>query len=52
MINNLSYNVAENAVVIVKTESETLRNIALRRKFRNEHIKESAFNENIKVSIE
>ena len=30
MISNLDYNVAENAVVVVKTENKTLRNIVLK----------------------
>ena len=30
---NLDYNVAENAVVVVKTENETLRDIVLKHNF-------------------
>ena len=30
MIINFNYNVAENAVVVVKTENETLQDIALK----------------------
>ena len=48
---NLDYNVVENAVVIVKTENETLQNIALKQNFRNEHIKKDVFDENTKFSI-
>ena len=51
MIINFDYNVAENAVVVIKTENETLRNITLKQNFRNEHMKESAFNENTKFLI-
>ena len=36
---NFDYNVAENAVVVVRIENEILRNIALRQNFQNEHIK-------------
>ena len=49
---NLDYNVVEDAVVIVKIENKILRNIALKQNFRNEHIKEDAFDENTKFSIE
>ena len=49
---NLDYNVAEDAVVIVKTENKILRNIALKQNFRNEHIKKNVFDENTKFSIE
>ena len=38
---NLDYNVAENIVVIVRIENETLRNITLKQNFRNEHIKKT-----------
>ena len=41
----------ENAVVIVKIENKTLRNIALKQNFRNEHIKKNILNENTKFSI-
>ena len=51
MIINLNYNVAENAVIIVKIENKTLQNIALRYNFRNEHIKQNAFNENTRFLI-
>ena len=49
---NLDYNIAEDAVVIVKIENKTLRNIALKQNFRNEHIKEDAFDKNTRFSIE
>ena len=49
---NCDYNVAENAVVVAKTENKTLRNITLKQNFRNEHIKKDAFDENTKFSIE
>ena len=49
---SFDYNVAGNAAAVVKTENETLRNIALRQNFRNEHIKKDAFNEDTKFSIE
>ena len=49
---NFDYNVVENAVVIVKIENKTLRNIALKQNFRNEHIKKNAFDKNTKFSIE
>ena len=49
---SLDYNVAEDAAVVVKTENETLRNIALKQNFRNEHIKEDVSDENTKFSIE
>ena len=49
---SFDYNVVEDAVVVVKTENKTLRNIALEQNFRNEHIKEDAFDENTKFSIE
>ena len=48
---NFNYNVVEDAVVIVKTENKTLRNIALKQNFRNEHIKKNVFDENMKFSI-
>ena len=48
---NFDYNIAENVVVVVKTENETLQNIALKQNFRNKHIKKNAFNENTKFSI-
>ena len=48
---NFNYNVAENAVVVVRIENETLRNIALKQNFRNKHIKKDAFDENTKFSI-
>ena len=49
---SFDYNVVEDAVVVVKTENETLRNIALRQNFRNEHIRKNAFDEDTKFSIE
>ena len=49
---SLDYNVAEDAVAVVRTENETLRNIVLKQNFRNEHIKEDVFDENTKFSIE
>ena len=52
MIINFNYNVAENVVVVVKTENETLRNIALKQNFRNEHMRKNVFDENMKFSIE
>ena len=52
MIINLNYNVVEDAVAVVRTENETLRNTALRQNFRNEHMKENAFDENTKFSTE
>ena len=51
MIINFNYNVAEDAVVVVRTENKILRNIALRQNFRNEHIKKNIFDENMKFSI-
>ena len=48
---NLDYNVAENVIVVVRTENKTLRNIALKQNFRSKHIKKNAFDENIKFSI-
>ena len=49
---NRNYNVAEDAVVVVRTENKTLRDIALKQNFRNKHIKEDVFDENTKFSIE
>ena len=49
---NFDYNIVEDAVVVVKTENETLRNIALKQNFRNEHIKKDVFDENMRFSIE
>ena len=49
---NLDYNVAEDVVVVVRTENKTLRNIALKRNFRNEHIKKDVSDEDTKFSIE
>ena len=49
---NLDYNVAENAVAVVRIENKTLQNIALKQNFRNEHIRKSAFDENTKFLIE
>ena len=49
---NFNYNVVENAAVVVKTENETLQNIALKQNFRNEHIKKNVSDENTKFSIE
>ena len=51
MIINFDYNVAENIVVIVKTENKTLRNIALKQNFRNEHIRKNVFDEDTRFSI-
>ena len=52
MIINFNYNVVEDAVVVVKTENEILRNIILKQNFRNEHMRKSASDENTKFSIE
>ena len=49
---NFDYNVAEDAVIVVKIKNETLRNIALKQNFRNKHIKKNVFDENTKFSIE
>ena len=49
---NFDYNVAEDAAVVVKIENKTLRNIALKQNFRNEHIKKDVSDENTKFSIE
>ena len=49
---NFNYNVVEDVIIVVKTENETLRNIILKQNFRNEHIKENVFDENIKFLIE
>ena len=49
---NLDYNVAEDAVVVVKIENEILQNIALKQNFRNEYIRKDVFDENTKFSIE
>ena len=51
MIINFNYNIAENAVVVVKIENKTLRNIALKQNFRNKHMRKSASDEDIKFSI-
>ena len=50
-IMNINFNV-ENAVVVVKIENKTLRNIALKQNFRNKHIKEDVSDENTKFLIE
>ena len=52
MIISLNYNVAEDVAVVVKTENKTLRDIALGRNFRNEHIKKDVSDENTKFLIE
>ena len=52
MIISLNYNVVENAAAVIKTENETLRNTALRQNFRNEHMRENAFDEDTRFSIE
>ena len=52
MIINLNYNVAEDVVIVVKTENKTLRNIALKQNFRNEHMRKNVFDENTKFSTE
>ena len=49
---NFNYNVAEDVIVAVRTENETLRNTALKQNFRNEHIKKDVSDENTKFSIE
>ena len=49
---NLDYNVVEDVIVVVKIENETLRNIALKQNFRNEHIRKDASDENTKFLIE
>ena len=49
---SFNYNVVEDAAVVVKIKNETLRNIALKQNFRNEHIKKDAFDENTKFLIE
>ena len=48
---NFDYNVAEDVVVVVRIENKTLRNIALKQNFRNEHIKENVSDENTKFLI-
>ena len=48
---NFDYNVAEDVVVVIRTENKILRNIALKQNFRNEHIKENVFDENTKFLI-
>ena len=48
---NFDYNVVEDAVVVVKTENKTLRNIALKQNFRNKHIKKNVFDEDTRFSI-
>ena len=52
MIINFNYNVVENAAVVVKIENKTLRDIALKQNFRNEHIRKNVFDEDTKFSIE
>ena len=49
---NFDYNVVEDVVVVARTENKTLRNIALKQNFRNEHIRKNAFDENTKFLIE
>ena len=49
---NFNYNVAEDVVVVVRIENETLRNITLKQNFRNEYIKENVSNKDTKFSIE
>ena len=51
MIINFNYNIVENAVAVVKIRNETLRNIALRQNFRNEHMRENVFDENMRFLI-
>ena len=48
---NFNYNVVEDVVVVVKTENKTLRNIVLKQKFRNEHIKKDVSDENTRFLI-
>ena len=52
MIINFNYNIVEDVVVVVKIKNKTLRNIALKQNFRNEHMKKNVFDENTKFSIE
>ena len=52
MIINFDYNVAEDVVVVVRIENKTLRDIALKQNFRNEHMKKNVFDENTKFLIE
>ena len=52
MIINFNYNVAENAAAVVRTENETLRDIALKQNFRNEHMRKNVSDEDTKFSIE
>ena len=52
MIINFNYNVVEDAAVVVRIENKTLRNIALKQNFRNEHIRKNVSDENMKFSIE
>ena len=49
---NFNYNVAENAAAVARIENETLRNIVLRKNFRNEHIKEDVSDEDMRFLIE
>ena len=49
---HFNYNVVEDTVVVVKIKNKILRNIILKQSFRNEHIKENVFNENVNFSIE
>ena len=51
MIINFNYNVAEDAVVVVRIENETLRNIALKQNFWNKHMRKNVFDENMRFSI-
>ena len=48
---NFNYNVAEDAAAIIRIKNKTLRNIALKQTFWNEHIKKDAFDKNTKFSI-
>ena len=48
---NFNYNVVEDIIVVVRIENKILRNIALKKNFRNKHIKKDVFNENTKFLI-
>ena len=49
---NFNFNVVEDAIVVIKTENETLWNIVLKQNFRNKHIKNNVSDENMKFLIE
>ena len=49
---NLDYNIAENAVVVVRIKNKILQNIALKQNFRNDNIKKKVSDKNMKFLIE